>query len=56
MTKSSQQKCQNYTSFSESTYLEMQRKHIPRVYEYQSSTSRHQLMIDIKHKTRYSSG
>ena len=35
MTKSSQKKCQNYIPFSELTYPEMQRKHIPRVYEYQ---------------------
>ena len=27
--------------FLESTYPEMQRKHIPRVYDYQSSTSSH---------------
>ena len=36
MTKSSQKKCQNCITFLESTYPEMQRKHIPRVYEYQS--------------------
>ena len=36
MTKSSQEKYQNCIPFFESTYPEMQRKHIPRVYEYQS--------------------
>ena len=36
MTKSSQKKCHNCIPFLESTYPEMQRKHIPRVYEYQS--------------------
>ena len=41
MTKSSQKKCQNYIPFLESTYPEMHRKHIPREYEYQSSTSSH---------------
>ena len=35
MTKSSQKKCQNFIPFLESTYPEMQKKHIPRVYEYQ---------------------
>ena len=35
MTKSSQEKGQNYVPFFESTYPEMQRKHIPRVNEYQ---------------------
>ena len=34
-------KCQNCIPFLESTYPEMQRKHISRVYEYQSSTSSH---------------
>ena len=28
----------------------MQTKHIPRVFEYQSSTTSHQLIIDIKHQ------
>ena len=41
MTKSSQEKCQNCIPFLESTYPEMQRKHISRVYEYQSLTSSH---------------
>ena len=36
MTKSSQKNCQNCIHFLDSTYPEMQRKHIPRVYEYQS--------------------
>ena len=36
MTKSSQKNCQNCIRFLESTYPEMQRNHIPRVYEYQS--------------------
>ena len=36
-------KYQNCIPFLEYTYPEMQRKHISRVYEYQS------LMIDIKH-------
>ena len=36
MTKSSQKKCQNCIPVLESTYPEMQRKPIPRVYEYQS--------------------
>ena len=38
MTKSSQKKCQTCIPFLESTYPEMQRKHIRRVhvYEYQS--------------------
>ena len=49
MTKSSQKKCQNCIPFLESTYPEMQRKHIPRVYEYQSGASSH---IDIKHQPR----
>ena len=34
-------KCQNCITFLESTYAEIQRKHIPRVSEYQSSTSSH---------------
>ena len=34
-------RCQNCIPFLESTYHEMQRKHIPRVFEYQSSTSNH---------------
>ena len=29
-------KCQNCSPFFESSYPEIQRKHIPRVYEYQS--------------------
>ena len=33
MTKSSQEKCQNCIPSSESTYPEMQRKPIPRVYQ-----------------------
>ena len=40
MTKSSQ-KVSSCIAFFESTYNEMQRKHIPRVYENQSSTSSH---------------
>ena len=36
MTKSSRKLCQNCIPFLESTYPEMQRKHIRRVYEYQS--------------------
>ena len=36
MTKSSQKKVSKLYTFLESTYPEMQRKHIPRVYEYQS--------------------
>ena len=36
MTKSSQKKCQNFISFLESTNPEMQRKHVHRVYKYQS--------------------
>ena len=36
MTKTSQKKCENCIPFLESTYPEMQRKHIPRVNEYQS--------------------
>ena len=40
MTKSSQKVSKLYT-FLESTNPEMQRKHIPRVYEYQSSTIGH---------------
>ena len=36
MTKSSKKKGQNCIPFLESTYPEMQRKHIPRVYEHQS--------------------
>ena len=39
MAKSSPKKCQNCICFLESTYPEMQRKHIPRVYEHQSGTS-----------------
>ena len=35
-TKSCQKECQNCIPFLESTYPEMQRKHIPKVYEYQS--------------------
>ena len=47
--------CQNFIACSESTYNEMQRKHIPvaTVYEYQSSTSSPKtlsLMIGIKHQ------
>ena len=47
--------CQNFIAGSESTYNEMQRKHIlvPTIYEYQSSTSSTQtvsLMIGIKHQ------
>ena len=51
MTKSSQNKCQNCISFLKSTYPEMQTKHIHTVLEYQSLTSRHQLLIDIKNET-----
>ena len=36
--------------FLESTYPEMQRKHIPRVNKYQSSTSSHPV-DDIKHQS-----
>ena len=43
----SSKKCQYCIPFSGFTYPEMQRKHIPRVYEYQSSTSIW-LMFDIK--------
>ena len=51
MTKSSQKKCQNCIRFLESTYNEMQRKHI--YLEYMSI--KHEpvatgLMIDIKHQ------
>ena len=35
MTKSTQKKCKNCIPLLESTYPEMQRKHIARVYEYQ---------------------
>ena len=34
-------KCQNCIACLESAYNEMQRKHVPRVYEYQSSKSSH---------------
>ena len=37
MTKSSQHKCQNCICFLESTYPEMQRKHIPRLLEYMNN-------------------
>ena len=41
--------CQNCIPFLESTYPEMQRKHIPRVYvNHEQVASR--LMIDIKHQ------
>ena len=40
MTNCSQKVSKLYT-FLESTYPEIQRKHIPRVYEYQSLTSSH---------------
>ena len=33
--------CQDLIPFMESTYPEMQRKHVPRVLKYQSSTSIH---------------
>ena len=36
MTKSIPKKCKKCIPFLESTYPEMQRKHIPRLYEYQS--------------------
>ena len=36
MTKFSKKSVQNCIPFLESTYPEMERKHIPRVYEYQS--------------------
>ena len=51
MTKCSK-KSQNYMPSLESTYPEMQRKHIPRVYEYQLSTipGATRLKIDIKHQ------
>ena len=43
--------CQNCIPFVETIYIKMQRKRIPRVYEYQLSTSSHQLLtIDIKHQ------
>ena len=51
MTKSSQKKCQNCIPFLESTYPEMQRKHIPRVYEYQRDTVLRRLISNIKQIT-----
>ena len=54
MTKSSQKKCQNCIRFLESTYPEMQRKHILRVYlEYMNINHEPvatRLMIDIKYQ------
>ena len=51
MTKCSK-KCQHYMHSLESTYPEMQRKHIPKVYEYQLSTipGSTRLKIDFKHQ------
>ena len=56
MTKSSQKKCQNCIRFLESTCPEMQRKHIPWVYEYQSWTSSHPIDDWYQTSTRYISG
>ena len=52
MTKSSQKKCQNFIPFLESTYPEMQRKHI-RTLEYMNNNHEPvatRLMIDIKYQ------
>ena len=46
---SSQKKCRNCIPFLESTYPEMQRKHIPRIYDINHEQVATRLMIDIKH-------
>ena len=52
MTKSSQKKCQNCIPFLESTYPEMQRKHIPmnQFMNINHEPVATRLMIDIKHQ------